>query len=303
MNFAKCAVDCRPATFVFGYSGEGCVVAKIPTKVIDRLVAGVKRFQPVLASAKSRDVGESDTVTIVTDILADVFGFDKYFEITSEYAIRGTYCDLAVKLDGTLRMLIEVKAIGLDLKENHVKQAVDYAANQGLDWVVLTNGLIWRVFKVSFTKPITAEVVVEIDFGTVSGKSQRDLDSLFLLCKEGWQKSVLGEYHSQKQALSRYFIGNMLLADPVVQVLRRELRRLFPDIRIEAEEIERVLTGEVLKREVLEGERADEAKKKISKSLAKQLREKPAKKPEGEAASDNAAADTIEPDGGETAAE
>ena len=86
-------------------------MAKIPTKVQERIVASLKRFQPILSSAKARDVGESDTVTIVTDMLAEVFGYDKYSEITSEHAIRGTYCDLATKIDGQLSMLIEVKAV------------------------------------------------------------------------------------------------------------------------------------------------------------------------------------------------
>jgi hypothetical protein len=89
------------------------------------------RLHSILASARARDVNESDTVVLVTDILQDVFGYDKYAEITSEHMIRGTFCDLAVKLDGHLSLLIEVKAIGLDLKEQFVKQAVDYAANQG----------------------------------------------------------------------------------------------------------------------------------------------------------------------------
>ena len=44
--------------------------------------------------------------------------------------IRRTFCDLAVKLDGTLEFLVEVKALGLELKDQHMKQAVDYAANQ-----------------------------------------------------------------------------------------------------------------------------------------------------------------------------
>ena len=46
----------------------------IPKKVADRLSAGLKRFKPVLESAKARDVNESDTSMIVTDMLADVFG-------------------------------------------------------------------------------------------------------------------------------------------------------------------------------------------------------------------------------------
>jgi hypothetical protein len=86
----------------------------VPSKVAERLVKGVKRFQPILNNSKSRDDGEADTVMIVTDMLAEVFGYDKYSEITAEYSIRGTYCDLATKLDGVLQALIEVKAIGLD---------------------------------------------------------------------------------------------------------------------------------------------------------------------------------------------
>lgn len=36
-------------------------------QVNERLVAGIKRFQPVLSAAKSRDVGEADTGTIKYD--------------------------------------------------------------------------------------------------------------------------------------------------------------------------------------------------------------------------------------------
>src|SRR4030095_13554994 len=107
----------------------------IPNRIADRLSAAIKRFQPILNNAKSRDVNESDTSIIVTDMLAEVFGFDKYSDITSEFAIRGTYCDLAIKLDGKLRHLIEVKAVNSDVRESYIKQAVDYGANQGVEGV------------------------------------------------------------------------------------------------------------------------------------------------------------------------
>src|SRR5439155_16750845 len=111
---------------------------------------------------------------------------------------------LATKLDGTIQALIEVKAVGLELKEQHVKQAVDYAANQGVDWVILTNAGHWRVYNVTFAKPIGQELVIDIDFCGLNSRSSQDLDSLYLLCKEGWIKSVLGEYQTPKQALSRF---------------------------------------------------------------------------------------------------
>ena len=53
-------------------------MATVHKKVAERIVAGLKRFQPILASAKARDVGESDTVTIIVDMLAEIFGYDKY---------------------------------------------------------------------------------------------------------------------------------------------------------------------------------------------------------------------------------
>lgn len=268
-------------------------MSKAPKKVIERLQGAVKRYQSVLSSAKSRDVGESDTVTIVVDILTYVFGYEKYVEITSEFAIKGNRCDLAIKLDGTLQLLIEVKAIGLDLKENFVKQAVDYAANQGVDWVVLTNGIVWRVYHVKFEKPISQELLIEIDFLNVNPKSEKDIDSLFLLCKEGWTKSVLGDYHSQRQALSRYFLGNLILSDPILQVIRRELRRISPDIKVEIDDIKQVISNEVLKREVVEGEQAESAKRKINKSASRPLRSKSDRSEEDAAAEEPLAADPI----------
>lgn len=244
----------------------------IPKKVAERLTAGIKRFQPVLANAKARDVGESDTVTIVTDMLAEVFGYDKYAEVTSEFAIRGTYCDLAIKLDGELKTLIEVKAIGLELKDAHVKQAVDYAANQGVDWVLLTNGTTWRVYRVIFAKPIDHELILETNFAALNTRSESDLESIFLWSKEAWVRSALGDYHTQKQALSRFFIAALLTSEPLLDTLRRELRRHSPDVRITPEQIKGVLLNEVLKREVVEGEKADESRKKIAKGAAKALR-------------------------------
>jgi hypothetical protein len=261
-------------------------MAVVPKKVAERLIAGIKRYQPVLAAAKARDVGEADTVTIIKDMLADVFGYDKYSDVTSEHSIRGTFCDLAIKIDNQLQTLIEVKAIGIDLKDQHVKQAIDYAANQGVDWVLLTNGIVWRVYHLIFAKPIDQELVLEIDFCALNTRNAADIELVYLWCKEGWQRSVLGEYHTQRQALSRFFVGAMLQTDSVLDVIRRELRRVSPDVRIDTAQIKDVLVNEVIKREVLEGDKADEARKKITRAANKALRAasaKVAKAPTGSA--------------------
>ena len=246
----------------------------VPAKVAARIAAGIKKFQPILEAAKSRDVNESDTVVIVADMLQEVFGYDKYSDITSEHAIRGTFCDLAIKIDGVLSLLIEVKAIGLDLKDNFVKQAIDYAANQGCDWVVLTNGICWRIYKVTFAKPIDHELVLELNISTISHRSESQLELVWLLAKEGWQKARIGEYHSQRQALSRFSLAALIVSDSVLDVLRRELRRISPGVKVETNEIKEVLLNEVLKRDAIEGEKADAARRLISRAANKAMRAK-----------------------------
>jgi len=241
-------------------------MGSVSAKVSQRIGAGLKKFQPILSAARARDVNESDTVVIVTDLLHEVFGYEKYADITSEHMVRSTFCDLAIKIDGRLALLIEVKAIGTDLKDIHVKQAVDYAANQGCDWVALTNGICWRVYKVIFGKPIENELVVDLHLLDLKPRIEADIELAALLAKEGWQKERLGEYQSQRQALSRFTIGAVLMSDPVVNVIRRHLRRVSPDAKIDCDEILKVMQEEVLKRDVLEGEKAISAKKAVARA-------------------------------------
>jgi hypothetical protein len=244
----------------------------VPSRVFDRLANGLKRFQPILSAAKARDAGEADTSTVVKDLLSEVFGYDKYAEITSEYMIKGTYCDLAVKLEGKLQILVEVKAIGLELKEAHLKQAVDYAVNVGVEWVVLTNGAVWRIYRVLFGQPISQDLVFDCDLLSLNPKNRAQVEHLFLFAKEGQSKSVLEDYHAQRQATNRYFLGAVLLSDPVLEVIRRELRRAFPDVRIESDQLHTELVQEVLKREVTEGEKAEDARRRIAKAQGRALR-------------------------------
>jgi hypothetical protein len=251
----------------------------IPNRVAERLAAGLRRFQPILASAKSRDVNESDTSLIVTDILAELFGYDKYQEVTRELCIRGTFCDLATRLEGKFQMIIEVKAIGLDLKDAHVKQAVDYAANQGIEWVALTNGNLWRVFRVIFAKPIDAELVLDIDLLALNAKRTGDLESLYLLTRESMLKSGLYAYHDHLQATNKFYLAAVVLSDAVLETVRRELRRLS-DVKLEVEDLREALQKEVIKREVIEGEKADVARKKVVKSAGKTLRARKEKEDE-----------------------
>lgn len=253
-------------------------MANIPQKIQTRITEGLKRFQPIVESAKIRDVSESDTVVMLTGILSDILGYDKYVDITTEFAIRGTYCDLAIKIDNKLALLLEAKAIGIELKEQHVKQAVDYAANKGVEWVILTNAVNWRIYKVVFSKPIQNILICEIDFLKLRPKAMEDIERVFLLSKEAVSKSSLDDYFIQKQATNRFMIGNLLSEEGILSSLKKELKQIYPDIKVTTDEIKTVLVNDVIKREIFVGEEAEEAKKKIQKANKKKERLKTDKK-------------------------
>jgi hypothetical protein len=252
----------------------------IPVKVKDRLISGIRKFQPIVNKALDKDINESDTVTIISDMLNEIFGYDKYTEITSEYAVKKTFCDLAIKIDGKPLLLIECKSIGLDLKDDFVRQAVDYGSNAGIEWIILTNAKTWKVYKVIFAKPIEKELVYEFDFRQINTKKQNELEMLYYLCKEAITKSSiknsLDEYHIQKQLLSRFLIGQILMTESIIDCVRRVIKKMAPESRVSNDEILSVISEEIIKREILEGEKALEAKKRIVK-LSKSIKPTPSK--------------------------
>lgn len=250
-------------------------MAKLPKRVTDRLSKVIPAFQKVLTNARARDVNESDTVMIVTDMLAEVFGFDKYTEVTSEQAIRGTYCDLAIKIENEIKYLIEVKAVGMTLKDNHLRQAVGYGATQGIPWVILTNGIQWEIYRITFERPISHSLICSFDFLDLNPRRAEDLELLYLICREGLTKgkSAIEEFHEHSQIVNRHTVAAIMCSEAVTSVVRRELRRLAPQATISAEEIE-ILLPDILKRDVMEGEESDKARKMLRKAAGKMLRER-----------------------------
>jgi len=256
---------------------------KIPKKVGDRFSETLKVYQSVAASRKSKDVSEADTVTVVKDMLADIFGYDKYEELTSEQQIRGTFCDLAVKIDGKIRILIEVKAAGIDLNGSHLRQAVNYGASEGIEWVALTNAVDWKLYRIIFGQPVEFEEVSSFSILDINLKSEDDQGKLFLFCKEGLSCDAMDAYHQQTQVLNKYTIGQLVVAEPVVTVIRKELKRLFPEMKIDQEQIANLLCKDVIKREVFEGDKLKEAQQRIKKAANKAAKQKEKKSVKEEA--------------------
>lgn len=245
------------------------MTAKLTEKMKERFQKGLRKFKPVITKAIAQDLNESDTVTIITDILESVFGYDKYSEITSEYAIKKTFCDLAIKINDEVKILIEVKSIGTTLNKDHLRQATNYGANSGIEWVILTNGHNWRIYNISFGSKVDYNMVFEFDFTELSMRNDTDVEHLALLSKENVAKSgdSLKDFYQQKKVLDKVVVGQILQSEPVTRAIKSVMKKLVKETKVTDDEIVDILINGVIKREVLEDDKVSDVKKNLKKAL------------------------------------
>jgi hypothetical protein len=193
----------------------------------------LRRFASAFKEARERNANESDTVMYLVKFFEDVLGYDPLKgEISKEVAIKDRYCDVALKVDGGVKLLVEAKAAGLKgLQERHIEQAENYSARAGLRWVVLTNGIEWRLYHLTFNEGegIVHEVAFEANLLT---EVESDPDGLWaklgILSRAAMKKDEVEEFWSHKKVLSPSSVVRVLFSEDVLNVIRRELNREAP---------------------------------------------------------------------------
>jgi hypothetical protein len=190
----------------------------------DRVRAAVRRFARPLADLIARDANEGDTRLLVTDFLCDGLGYDKYEDLTTEYQVKGEFADYGVRIARQLVAFIEVKRAATKLGAKHLRQVEMYAVNEGVEWMILTNGQVWQAWHLTAGLPVVLDLALEVDLLGEGGPTQK-ADALFPLSKEGFKRRVIDELWRVKAATSAKSIGTAITSDTVIEQIRKELRR------------------------------------------------------------------------------
>ncbi|MCH9662141.1 MAG: hypothetical protein K0U66_00605, partial [Gammaproteobacteria bacterium] len=131
---------------------------------------------------------------------------------------------------------------------------------------------------------------MEFDFTTLNPRKTDDQETLFVLCKRGVQKDLIDELYEHRQSFNRYTVGAVLLTEPILGTVARELRRMKEGLKVSTDQLETLMREEVLKRDLIDSDAAKEATKTVQKILKKRLRakSKPVKRtePQGETTED-----------------
>lgn len=203
-------------------------------KLVDNLKGYHKRF----LNGSITELDESGTRIMINHFLTDVLGFLALEEVRTEYMIKGTYADYMIQIAGKRYFLVEVKAFSINLNENHLRQAVNYGANEGIEWAVLTNGRQFELYKIFFEKPISHKLVFAITMTDTNFKAQ--VECLQYLSKECIIKKGLDVLWNKTLALTPESLSKILLSYEFVNDLRKDVNKQF-GTKFENDDIQQTL--------------------------------------------------------------
>lgn len=218
-----------------------------------------------IKTAIDNKIGESDTRRLVEDVLVDMLGWDKYDNITGESPIAGGYADFILRKGGRELAVIEIKKVSVKLNDSHFRQARDYAANQGIPWVILTNGDTWTVYNLSASKQgVEVQDVFTVRITDQEMKPADKADLLYLLSEEAWRKDELAAHLERNCAMAGEQMISRLLTPEIMSKLRLEIKRTSGH-RVTNREVADALVGSAFRTEALP-KNVDTLLKRISTS-------------------------------------
>lgn len=191
-----------------------------------KLLNALKTYNKRYLHNKVSELDESGTRLMVNTFLTDVLGYIPIEDVKTEYMIRGTYADYVIQLREERHFLVEVKSLSFALSDKHLRQAINYGANEGIEWALLTNGKFFALYKILFNKPIESRKVFSLDISD-SSQFKNCVEILQFIHKEAVLNKGLNLLWNKTCALDPLNVAGLLLAPPVTNFIKRTLKKKF----------------------------------------------------------------------------
>ena len=212
----------------------------------------IENLRVQLERHRKKGLKEYPTRTIFIDPLLAALGWDirDPDEVELEHpTVDGKSVDYAMKVNRKVVLHLEAKQLGDPLDDvKSITQVVGYAANDGIEWCVLTNGVRYKVYKASekASAPDKLLFEVSIDLNDGSGMTVEELARQFSrFSRESMAKGLLDQLGTEifttgkvRKVLDRLFVETpaafirlirKTMADPSVtpSQIEQALRRIW----------------------------------------------------------------------------
>lgn len=208
------------------------------------VVGCIEQLRVELERHRRRDLKEYPTRVIFIDPMLAALGWDVRdpHEVQLEYTtIDGRSVDYALKINDEPVLFMEAKPIGDPLDDvKSITQVISYAANAGIEWCILTNGVTYKVYRSTEKAEAPDKLLYEIsiDPKDTEGMSIQQVAGLFSrFSQDAIAKGILDEIGEQifVTAKIRKALDKLLMEPP--NTLIRLIRRTIGDENIKPTQI------------------------------------------------------------------
>ena len=194
----------------------------------------IEELQTQLKRHRRSSLKELPTRTIFIDPLLGALGWDirDPDEVELEYpTIDGKAVDYALKINKKPVVLVEAKALNDPLDDvKSIAQIVGYAANDGVEWCVLTNGIRYKVYSSSQKAAAPNKLLFEVSIDPEDPANQpieQIVSHLSRLLRDSLARGVLDELGEEifttakvRKALDRLFLEQN---DSLMRIVRKAI--------------------------------------------------------------------------------
>ena len=192
----------------------------------NKLLIALKAYNKRYLHSKMTELDESGTRLMVNTFLIDVLGYLPIEEVKTEYMIRGTYADYVIQIKEVQQFLVEVKALSFALSDKHLRQAINYGANEGIEWALLTNGKRFDFYKILFNKPIESRKVFSFDLSDLS-QFKACVEIIQFIHRDSIANKGLQLLWNKTCALDPIQVAGHLFSPSVTNYLKRTLKHKY----------------------------------------------------------------------------
>ena len=216
-----------------------------------RLLSGLKKYSQIMKQIQVRGLNERDTSEIVRMILGELFGYDAFFDVTSDVTVRGSGADYAIVCEGRVKILLVVKPFTVEPDASHLQRMSGTSTPHFVEWGVVTNANTWACYRLGVGPDRHPEDVFR---ATILDDTpcEDSLKLFYLLTKEGLLDNSLLAYWEEVCVLHPSRIVQMLLAEESIGLLRREILRAT-SYKVDSSTLRKLLREKILRPETLRG--------------------------------------------------
>jgi hypothetical protein len=196
---------------------------------IDAAFEGFRALHSRLVAISEDSKSSEEQIRVwCMDVLRTALGYDDC-HLDTEVRMLGGRIDIAIKRDDIVLMVIECKNIRARLNHHVRDQAGAYAATLSAPWAVVTNGDIWKLYRVTPDpgKSPRLDIVFDVSLLDKDGVSYEDAEHLYLLsCRALTSGDTDGEYH-QVRCTCAARTYDALFSEKVLAAVRLQLSQSY----------------------------------------------------------------------------